>query len=68
MGKAISDENLVTVARQTLKEYRQKLQLDPSGNVIPQEVRAKVIQLLENQILKPVGEGSTHTMLSLIHI
>jgi len=68
MGKAISDENLVTVARQTLKEYRQKLQLDPSGSVIPQEVRAKVIQLLENQILKPVGEGSTHTMRSIFQM
>ena len=62
MGKAISDESLVTVARQTLKEYRRKLQLDPEGNVIPQEVRAKVIKLLENQILKPVGEGRTHSM------
>ena len=63
MGKAISDENLVTVARQTLKEYRRKLQLDPEGNVIPQEVRAKLINLLENQIIKPVGErGGTHTM------
>ena len=62
MGKAISDECLVTVARQTLKEYRRKLQLDPEGNVIPEEVRAKVIKLLENQILKPVGEGRTHSM------
>ena len=57
MGKGFSDENLVNVAKQTLREYQQKLQLDPSGQVIPSEVRQKLITFLENQILKPVGEG-----------
>ena len=57
MGKGFSDENLVNVAKQTLREYQQKLQLDPSGQVIPSQVRQKLITFLENQILKPVGEG-----------
>jgi len=57
MGKGFSDENLVNVAKQTLREYQQKLQLDPQGNVIPSQVRQKLITFLENQIIKPVGEG-----------
>ena len=57
MGKGFSDENLVNVAKQTLREYQQKLQLDPSGEIIPSQVRQKLITFLENQILKPVGEG-----------
>ena len=57
MGKGFSDENLVNVAKQTLREYQQKLQLDPQGNIIPSQVRQKLITFLENQILKPVGEG-----------
>jgi len=57
MGKGFSDENLVNVAKQTLREYQQKLQLDPQGNIIPSQVRQKLITFLENQIIKPVGEG-----------
>ena len=62
MGKGFSDENLVNVAKQTLREYNRKLQLDPQGNVIPSEVREKLITFLNNQVLKPVGEGRTHGM------
>ena len=65
MGKGFSDENLVAVAKQTLKEYRQKLQIDPEGTLIPQELRNKVIKFIETQVLKPVGEGGTHTMRDL---
>jgi hypothetical protein len=60
MGKGFSDENLVNVAKQTLREYDLKLQRDPSGNVIPSEVRDKLMVFLKNQIIKPVGEGRTH--------
>ena len=60
MGKGFSDENLVNVAKQTLREYDLKLQRDPSGNIIPSEVRDKLINVLKNQIIKPVGEGRTH--------
>jgi len=62
MGKGFSDENLVNVAKQTLREYSRKLQLDPSGEVIPSEVRQKLITFLNNQVLKPVGEGRAHGM------
>jgi len=62
MGKGFSDENLVNVAKQTLREYQQKLQLDPSGEIIPSQVRQKLITFLENQILKPVGEGRAFSL------
>ena len=70
MGKGFSDENLVSVAKQTLREYQQKLQVaadaarrgSDSKELIPQEVSSRLIKFLENQILKPVGEGRTHTM------
>ena len=62
MGKGFSDENLVSVGKQTLREYRRKLQTDPAGEVIPQEIRNKVIKFIEGQVLKPVGEGRKSTM------
>jgi len=70
MGKGFSDENLVSVSKQTLREYQQKLQVaadaarrgDDTVDLIPQEVSSRLIKFLENQILKPVGEGRTHTM------
>tara|TARA_R100000700_G_C3179389_1_gene155777 strand:- start:3020 stop:6388 length:3369 start_codon:yes stop_codon:yes gene_type:complete len=66
MGKGFSDENLVSVAKQTLKEYREKLQVEGAEyggkQLIPQEVSNRLIRFLENQIIKPVGEGRTHTM------
>ena len=65
MGKGFSDENLVSVAKQTLREYRSKLQTDPSGDLIPQKTMSKVIDFIETQVLKPVGEGRTHTMRDL---
>ena len=65
MGKGFSNENLVNVAKQTLREYREKLQLDPGGEIIPSEVRNKLIDFLEKQIIKPVGEGRAHAMLDV---
>ena len=65
MGKGFSNENLVNVAKQTLREYREKLQLDPEGKIIPSEVRNKIMTFLENQIIKPVGEGRAHSMLDV---
>ena len=74
MGKGFSDENLVTVAKQVLKEYRRKLQIDPTSTTrmggagadeftrIPQQVSSKLIKFIEEQILKPVGGGRTHSM------
>ena len=69
MGKGFSDENLVSVAKQTLREYQEKLQIAASEGygrsskeLIPQEVSSRLIKFLENQIIKPVGEGKTHTM------
>jgi hypothetical protein len=62
MGKGFSDENLVNVAKQTMREYQRKLQLDPQGNVIPSEVRQKLMTVLQNQIIKPVGEGRTFSL------
>ena len=64
MGKGFSDENLVTTAKQILKEYRQKLQVPATGgeDLIPQQVSSKLIKFIEEQILKPVGGGRTHSM------
>jgi len=74
MGKGFSDKSLVTVAKQVLKEYRRKLQIDPTTTTrrggagedeaarIPQQVSNKLIKFIEEQILKPVGGGRTHSM------
>ena len=68
MGKGFTDTNLVTIGKQTVKEYRDKLQTGlQSGNegLIPQEYQNKVIKFIEKQILQPVAEGKTNSMRSL---
>tara|TARA_R100000654_G_scaffold1701_2_gene6260 strand:- start:336 stop:3725 length:3390 start_codon:yes stop_codon:yes gene_type:complete len=74
MGKGFSDYNLVSNAKQILKEYREKLQIDPkvgayaddvNANLIPQQVSSKLIKFLEEQIIKPLPGNSTHTMRSV---
>ena len=67
-GKIFSDENMVTVGKQTLREFRNKLQVDAQGKEIPPETVSTAIKFIENQILKPVGsEGvlGTNSMRSL---
>ena len=67
-GKIFSDENMVTVGKQTLREFRDKLQVDSRGELIPPEITSKAINFIERQIIKPVGEGNvlqTNSMRSL---
>jgi len=67
-GKIFSDENMVKIGKQTLHEFRSKLQLDAAGNEIPPETVSTAIKFIENQILKPVGDAGplkTHTLRSL---
>jgi hypothetical protein len=67
-GKIFNDETMVTVGKQVLKEFRDKLQLDAAGKEIPPETVSKAIKFIENQIIKPVGEAGplkTNTMRSL---
>jgi len=64
-GKIFANENLVSVGKKILQEYRAKLQLDPEGKLIPSKVRSKVIEFLEDQIIRPVGEGKKYNMLTL---
>ena len=67
-GKIFSDENMVTVGKQALREFRLKQQIDSKGDLIPPEITSKAIDFIERQIIKPVGEGnvlSTSSMRSL---
>jgi len=67
-GKIFSDENMVTVGKQSLSNFRSKLQVDSKGELIPPEITSKAINFIERQILKPVGEGNvlqTNSMRSL---
>ena len=66
-GKIFNDRNMVSVGKQTLREFREKLQLDTQGNLIPKSGTDEVIKFIENQIIKPVGESAvnTHSMRSL---
>ena len=67
-GKIFNDETMVTVGKQVLKEFRDKLQIDAAGKEIPPETVSKAIKFIENQIIKPVGESGplkTNTMRSL---
>jgi hypothetical protein len=67
-GKIFNDETMVTVGKQVLKEFRDKLQIDAAGKEIPPETISKAIKFIENQIIKPVGEAGplkTNTMRSL---
>jgi hypothetical protein len=57
-GKIFSDENMVTVGKQALSNFRSKLQVDSRGELIPPEIPQKAIDFIERQILKPVGEGN----------
>ena len=57
-GKIFSDENMVTVGKQALSNFRSKLQVDSRGELIPPEISQKAIDFIERQILKPVGEGN----------
>ena len=70
-GKIFSDETMVTVGKQVLKEFRDKLQIDAAGKEIPPETISKAIKFIENQIIKPVGEAGplkTNTMRSLMQM
>ena len=67
-GKIFSDENMVTVGKQSLREFRNKLQVDAQGNIIPPETVNKAIKFIENQIIKPVGDSgplATNSMRSI---
>ena len=67
-GKIFSDESMVTVGKQVLKEFRDKLQIDAAGKEIPPETISTAIKFIENQIIKPVGEAgplATNSMRSL---
>ncbi|MAF43972.1 MAG: hypothetical protein CMI54_07415 [Parcubacteria group bacterium] len=67
-GKIFNDETMVTVGKQVLKEFRDKLQIDAAGKEIPPETISTAIKFIENQIIKPVGEAGplkTNTMRSL---
>jgi len=67
-GKIFNDETMVTVGKQVLKEFRDKLQIDAAGEIIPPETVSKAIKFIENQIIKPVGDAGplkTNTMRSL---
>ena len=35
---------------------------DPGGDVIPSEIRSKLINFLRNQVIKPVGEGNNFSL------
>jgi len=66
-GKVFTDRTMVTIGKQSLREFREKLQLDMEGNLIPQSGTDKVINFIEKQIILPVGESAlnTHSMRSL---
>ena len=67
-GKIFSDETMVTVGKQSLREFRDKLQIDSRGELISPEITSKAINFIERQIIKPVGEGNvlqTNSMRSL---
>ena len=67
-GKIFSDENMVTIGKQALREFRLKQQIDSKGDLIPPEITSKAIDFIERQIIKPVGEGNvlqTNSMRSL---
>jgi len=67
-GKIFNDETMVTVGKQVLKEFRDKLQIDAAGEIIPPETVSTAIKFIENQIIKPVGDAGplrTNTMRSL---
>ena len=56
-GKIFSDENMVTVGKQALREFRSKLQIDAAGKEIPPETVNKAIKFIERQIIQPVGDS-----------
>ena len=55
-GNIFTDETMVTIGKQILKESAEKQQVDMAGKLIPRATTDKLVNFVREQIIRPVSE------------